>query len=321
MQNAKGKMTGPFCIFYFAFSILHWPSRRTPAGHGDQEQGDRVVRPSRCPSREELAAFNLGELPEPLLDAVAAHLEACPRCEEAARALDRVADPVIEALRGSASRTAPPPTIEHVSRTELADRTRPPGGLIGAPPPLAREIRALLQSRLRVLTVVGSAVAGLLLARSLAGQGAPAFRTTAGGLDRACLVLLLAAYLAAAPLVWLRRELPLRALRAVELLLHGLAAGYVGAKHFAMLAAVPAGGAAAAVPVPIQVEHISLLNNLHWFFVLMLYGLLIPNTWRRSLAVLGATALLPFGVIGTAAALNPAVAEQLPAILAVTTAG
>jgi anti-sigma factor RsiW len=54
------------------------------------------------PTLEELSAFHRGELPEPALRALAAHLESCPTCEAAARALDEVSDSVVSAYRHSA---------------------------------------------------------------------------------------------------------------------------------------------------------------------------------------------------------------------------
>ncbi|MGH7173926.1 MAG: WD40 repeat domain-containing serine/threonine protein kinase, partial [Gemmataceae bacterium] len=55
-----------------------------------------------CLTPEELKAFHLGDLPEAALENLAAHLESCPRCEAAARALDAVSDPVVAAYRESA---------------------------------------------------------------------------------------------------------------------------------------------------------------------------------------------------------------------------
>jgi WD40 repeat protein/tRNA A-37 threonylcarbamoyl transferase component Bud32 len=55
-----------------------------------------------CLTPEELKAFNLGDLPEAVLEELGAHLENCPRCEAAARALDTVSDPVVAAYRESA---------------------------------------------------------------------------------------------------------------------------------------------------------------------------------------------------------------------------
>ena len=55
-----------------------------------------------CPTPAELAAFHLGELPEAELARVADHLDLCPACEEAARALDGVPDPTLTAYCRSA---------------------------------------------------------------------------------------------------------------------------------------------------------------------------------------------------------------------------
>src|SRR5262249_34828717 len=52
-----------------------------------------------CPSLETLAAFALGELPEPELCPVAEHLDVCPECEEQAGRLDGMTDPVVSELR------------------------------------------------------------------------------------------------------------------------------------------------------------------------------------------------------------------------------
>jgi WD40 repeat protein len=58
---------------------------------------------TRCPTAAELAAFHLGDLPETELVALGEHLEHCPRCGEAARALDGLSDPTLAAYRRSAS--------------------------------------------------------------------------------------------------------------------------------------------------------------------------------------------------------------------------
>jgi serine/threonine-protein kinase len=57
---------------------------------------------SQCLSKEELAAFQLGDLPEEVLQKVAEHLEHCPRCQEAVQTLDDVSDPSLASYRQSA---------------------------------------------------------------------------------------------------------------------------------------------------------------------------------------------------------------------------
>jgi eukaryotic-like serine/threonine-protein kinase len=69
----------------------------------DPESGREPAVPrTDCLTADELKAFHLGELAETALDEVADHLDRCPRCEQAMRALDTVADPLIAAVRDCA---------------------------------------------------------------------------------------------------------------------------------------------------------------------------------------------------------------------------
>src|SRR5215831_19272532 len=57
----------------------------------------------QCLTPAELAAFQLGDLTEADLEELAEHLERCPRCEEASRALEGLSDPTLAAYRQSAT--------------------------------------------------------------------------------------------------------------------------------------------------------------------------------------------------------------------------
>jgi len=57
---------------------------------------------TQCLTHDELTAFSLGELPETILEEMAAHLECCAQCETAARDLEGLSDPVLSAFRESA---------------------------------------------------------------------------------------------------------------------------------------------------------------------------------------------------------------------------
>src|SRR5207244_3852551 len=52
-----------------------------------------------CPTEQELAAFNLGDLPEASLDVITGHVEGCPLCEALLASLDGRTDSAIAALR------------------------------------------------------------------------------------------------------------------------------------------------------------------------------------------------------------------------------
>ena len=54
---------------------------------------------SDCPTEQELAAFNLGDLPEASLEAITRHLESCPGCEAFLDGLGDRTDSAIAALR------------------------------------------------------------------------------------------------------------------------------------------------------------------------------------------------------------------------------
>ena len=56
--------------------------------------------PSRdCATEEELRAYLLGDLPEPLAGTIGDHLEICPECEATAQHLDELTDPMIRSLQ------------------------------------------------------------------------------------------------------------------------------------------------------------------------------------------------------------------------------
>ena len=57
------------------------------------------MRGSDCPSEQDLAAFNLGELPEATLEVISRHLEGCPACEAFLDSLDDRTDTALAALR------------------------------------------------------------------------------------------------------------------------------------------------------------------------------------------------------------------------------
>ncbi len=61
--------------------------------------GEVNVRSDACPSDEMLLAFNLGELPEAVLESIREHQDSCFPCELRARQLDDQTDLVIDTLR------------------------------------------------------------------------------------------------------------------------------------------------------------------------------------------------------------------------------
>src|SRR5581483_5514629 len=85
---------------------------------GRLRRGGRMAL-TGCIGADELRAFVLGELPEGPGLAVTAHLEACPACEAAARALDDLADPLIDSLRRVLAVAGPGPAPGVLGRFRL----------------------------------------------------------------------------------------------------------------------------------------------------------------------------------------------------------
>jgi WD40 repeat protein len=89
--------------------------------------------PISCPTEARLASSNLGDLPTCDLDAIGAHLEGCPRCEEVVRRLDGVVDGAIALLRGSGStpRAAELPPTVRPGETSVPAQPAPPPERVG----------------------------------------------------------------------------------------------------------------------------------------------------------------------------------------------
>jgi serine/threonine-protein kinase len=232
------------------------------------------------PAPEVLAAFARGDLPPAELSAVAGHVETCDACCAALR--DVPTDP----LAGLARAAAAAPT----QRMPLTVASS------AAPAPVG-DTRALLHKRLRFLALMltSALVANLLLI---------------GGSDQALDVWVyfnfgvLGLGAAAGVVLWVRRSLPLRQLRVTELIIFG-ALYFQGSSTNAVL--YPR---LLVLPQP-PVWYGSVVAQavgLPWSVLIILYGILIPNTWRRCAAVVGVMAVTPV-VISVANGLAAQVTE------------
>jgi serine/threonine-protein kinase len=80
-----------------------------------------------CVTEVDLRALLVGDLPEPIAEAIACHLENCPACEAAARQLDSATDPFLRCMRQAvhpaASGTS---TLESLSDGITASQAEPP---------------------------------------------------------------------------------------------------------------------------------------------------------------------------------------------------
>jgi serine/threonine-protein kinase len=88
-----------------------------------------------CFTEPDLRAFALGELPEPLAETVARHLEGCPDCEARVGRWDDLSDFAIQALRRANAGRADPTLVAPPGGTLPGEAGRPPGPLQDTPCP------------------------------------------------------------------------------------------------------------------------------------------------------------------------------------------
>jgi serine/threonine-protein kinase len=147
------------------------------------------------------------------------------------------------------------------------------------------EVAALLRGRLLVGNVIAALAFGVLVLVEL---------TSPRGLsDRVSLTLYGSlAVLYAALATWLvsRRELTLSRLRLIEIIGLTAYAGHYAWKDFDHYSRY--WDTLSAGQQWLMVSH----SCLNWVFLIVIYGVLVPNDWRRSLRVLTALACIPLAV-------------------------
>jgi hypothetical protein len=165
----------------------------------------------------------------------------------------------------------------------------------GSGPQLSREIESLLRRRLRLAAPIMLVGFGLFLVRNLfAPPETP-------GLDRAAHLFhagVVAVVAAVAAVVWSRRPLPSRWLRAQELVLFGVAAAFFAWLDFTVFHGDKVLRLAAAGHEPIVVRFAAGPTTYRWVALIILYGTFIPNTWRRCAVLVGVLDCVPLLLLG-----------------------
>jgi serine/threonine-protein kinase len=267
------------------------------------------VSPASCPTDDTLTAFATGHLATADLNSLADHLDACPACQARLADLDTQPEPLAQVLRRLA-----PDTDGTLTRVHTAWQ------LPAAGTGLQEETRRLLRRRLLVTGLVGGTVAVGLALLTLPGV-ADAVTAAAGGWGAAILV----GYAAGAfALVWLllaRPGISLTALRRVELFHVAGLVTYVTHFRWAALAGGATETFTGDAHRSLFVEQAVLLSNMSWYLLIVGYGLLIPNTVRRSLIVVGGMAAVAVAATVVCGLTMEHVRDRLPTVTAVTAVG
>jgi serine/threonine-protein kinase len=160
----------------------------------------------------------------------------------------------------------------------------PAPGLGGTAPSLEREIQQVLHRRLRVCCWLTGVLFLALFVCGVSGR-APLFsRAVVGATGLALCGVTTAAFLAGAAALSRRTPWPLPVLRALELLLFGLATLFSAYWQWVVQSGPPPGGLG---PEGLRYYTLagSVSGNMVWFAAIVSYGVFIPNRPRRCLTV------------------------------------
>lgn len=75
---------------------------------------------SSCPTGQQLIDFCIGKLPDPEIDAVAEHLDACSHCRATVEALEKVPIPFVEYYLSQPGNQTPGSSVDPQFRSMLS---------------------------------------------------------------------------------------------------------------------------------------------------------------------------------------------------------
>ncbi len=123
-----------------------------------------------------------------------------------------------------------------------------------------------------------------------------------------------------AVVLWRRKHLSLRPLRIIELVIFGSLAVFFAWLQYRDFNHGPLSEAFHCPQAPLILEQAVGNSSTRWFFLIVLYGVFIPNTWRRCLLVTLGLALTPLILTPLAASRDgPVEAEMFFSLLKMAT--
>src|SRR5262249_38309568 len=112
-----------------------------------------------------------------------------------------------------------------------------------------------------------------------------------------------------------------KVLRRIEACCFGSMVGAIAGMRFDYLTGINATLFADPAHLRTHIEFATLISNLAWYMSIAIYGLFIPNTWRRCALVIPSMAVIMLGVTVVAAWVNPVIAPRLPFMLGASCIG
>jgi serine/threonine-protein kinase len=152
------------------------------------------------------------------------------------------------------------------------------------------EIGQLLHARLRVVTLIALVPTALFLVRNLLERHHQVMVGPFGLALQTGLTVFLAGL---AVVLWRREELPLSTLRRAELVMFGLLAAFFAWLQVSWFR-YDALFAPELCTSEVEVARLWIDSTaVRWFFLIVIYGVFIPNTWQRCATVAGVAAVAP----------------------------
>jgi serine/threonine-protein kinase len=164
-----------------------------------------------------------------------------------------------------------------------------------------QQVRDLLRARLRLASIILLTAFLGFLVRDLVASGDLLYQGFWVQVAHIAVTLVEGAF----AVVLCRRCQPTTfKLRTIELVMFLLPAAYLAARQYLFYTREPAGTAELAA-------YQFIANSIPWIMLLVIYGMFIPNLWRRAAAVVALLALAPFATALIASREMPLMREAL----------
>ncbi len=176
------------------------------------------------------------------------------------------------------------------------------------------EIVTLLRARLRVASLLTLIPLIFFLLKYVVAPNAP---IPLSRFDLPFHTFVVVANVAICVVLWSSLCLSFRVLRALEVTLFGLLVSFFAWLQFEafyrdyvyeIADAIQNTEPARRIPL---IELLAASSTSRWFFLVVIYGVFIPNTWQRCLSMTSSVALIPIAISAAAAALNGRLNESV----------
>jgi serine/threonine-protein kinase len=151
-------------------------------------------------------------------------------------------------------------------------------------------IEVLLQRRLLFVALLALVPSLIFLVRNRIDTNLPAMLSGLGLCFHGGVAVVTAAM---AGILWRRKHLSLPTLRSIELVIFGSLAAFFAWLQYKEFAHGPLQEASQCQWAPLILRHAVGNTSTRWFLLIILYGVFIPNTWRRCLLISLVLAVTP----------------------------